>query len=240
MGGILGFSYDATTNSYTVRYRPHFDGPGYSGPLSDRSLTYSQADIVSGQANFTTYSKADTDDATLHDVLELFTKGSGNSLINLTYVSYGIHSVGDGVHFLQSNFFIFGAPTSPVPTSGTGSWSGIVDGLYNASSIGQTYRMSGTSSLTADFSAGTVNASIAFTGQNLVAGWPSLATQTFSGSGGITNQGTSHFTGVMSSPGFVSGAYYNGAFYGDGAEEYGFVFNYFDAARQFNGVAVGR
>jgi hypothetical protein len=240
MGGSIGFVYDAVSNSYSITYTPISGGPGYSGALGTRLIDYISTDAVLGTSNFTTLSKTDSDDTSLRDTLEIFRPGSSLGVIDLTYTTYGIHTVGDGVHFLQKDFFLLGRPMSPVPTSGTGAWSGIVDGLYNASSLGQTYRMSGASALTANFSAGTVNAAINFTGINLAAGGPSLAGQTFSGDGFIGGPTGYHFSGNMTGSGLPGGAYYQGLFYGDHAEEYGFIFQYGGTAVQFNGIAVGK
>lgn len=239
---MRGFSYDANTDSYTVSYNAIDGGPDFSGSLGSRMLSYTPADIVSGPDNFTTYRKDDPTDASLTNTLALFKTGPANSVIALTYVSYGIQTVGDGVHFQQTDFFVFGVPTSPstLPTTGTGSWSGIVDGLYNASTLGQTYRLTGTSALTADFAAATVNASVTFTGKNLGAGGPALAAQTFSGPGGISFAGNAReFGGVLTGGGLLGGGYYTGSFFGDGAKEYGFAFNYAGPTVTYVGVAVG-
>ena len=240
MGETIGFVYDAAANSYTITYTPVDGGPGYSGPLRSRSLSYFGADALPGSGNFTTFHKSDPDDPSLRNILEIFEPGNSPGSISLTYTTYGIHTVGDGTHFLQKDFFLLGRPMSPVPTTGAGTWSGIVDGLYNASALGQTYRISGTSTLTADFSAGTVNAAIDFTGTNLIGGGAPLAAQTFSGGGVIDGLMGYHFNGILTGSGFPGGGYYQGFFYGDKAEEYGFLFEYFGTSVQFSGVALGK
>jgi hypothetical protein len=173
--------------------------------------------------------------------LELRKIGATGSALTLTYVSYGIHTVGDGVHFQQKDYFTFGRPTSPVPTTGTADYTGIVDGTYNRSDLGQTYQMAGSATLHADFGAATISTDISFTGANIVPGEASLGQQNFSGTGAITaGSPGSQFVGTFARLGSTEAGQLRGNFYGDGAEEFGMSLRFDSMTEQFSGVAVGK
>lgn len=219
---------------------PSSTGPGYVDPLTTRSLSYAPADAVPASGNFTVYQHVDPGFASYVDRLQLFKAGAANTAIALTYVSFGIQEVSNGTTFLQRDYFIFGAPTSPVPTTGSATYAGIVDGTYNKSSLGQTYLISGTSTLTADFAAATVGTTMNFTGTNVLSGQPGLTAQTFTGTGLIAALNNRQFGGNFSGMGLPGGGTFEGNFYGNQAEEFGYVFHYNGATDQFVGVAVGK
>jgi hypothetical protein len=167
--------------------------------------------------------------------------GADNTSVALTYTSFAIQEVSNGSDFLQRDYFIFGSPTSSVPVTGTARYNGILEGTYFKVDTNQTYILSGVSTLIADFSAATVATSLNFTGSNIIAGQPGLASQQFSGAGEIiANNPGMQFVGTMTGAGFPGNALFNGNFYGNNAEEFGYAFLYANSNDRFNGIAVGK
>lgn len=158
---------------------------------------------------------------------------------SLTYTGFSL-SVSSNYHGVDHSYLVtsFGVPASNVPTSGTASYSGIVSGFARPNGSGATdlYMISGTSSLTADFSANSYTTNLSFTGKTLDGG-QSLGLQTYSGisSGQLANG--SPLNGNLSGSGT---GYWAGRFYGPGAAEYGYTFALTGSTYTAVGAAVGK
>jgi hypothetical protein len=241
-GVYSGVSFDAATNTSNVVFFPSAGAPGGSAdPNNTRTLSYGPAQATSSAGNFRVFQQSDPVDPTHTDTLRVSKPGAENTSIALTYTSFAIQEVSNGSSFLQRDYFVFGSPTANVPVTGTGSYNGILEGTYYKIDTGQTYILAGTSTLTADFSALTVAASINFTGSNIAPGQAGLAALQFSGTGNIisTNPGT-QYLGTMTAAGLPGSALFNGNFYGNNAEEFGYAFLYSGVNDRFNGIAVGK
>lgn len=224
-GTSLTVAYDAAAQSYTIT------GDG-------QSQTFRPADIDSAASGaavaFYARSAAGTTDS-----LALFKPGAANPTIALTYVSYGAwqRTVEQGTTIAATQrFFVYGVPTaaSAMPTSGTASYATTLDG-FMANDTGL-YSLTGASSFTADFSAGTVNVSLAPVGTE-------ISTHAVRSFGTLTGNGTltaasSSFASDLAGSGY-SGSI-NGQFFGPGAAEMGGVFTFGNATGAATGVIVGK
>jgi hypothetical protein len=239
-GSVSRLSYDAPSATYTITYSP---GP-QDGSLTKRDISYGPTDSASAtNGAFDTYQKTDSADPSYSDRLEITKLGRPVSGLTLTYTQYGIHTVGDGIHFQQQDYFVFGSTTFDVPTAGSADYTGVIDGTYNKSELGQTYRMAGTATLHADFSNSTVATNLTFAGKNVIPSGPDLPQQVFNGDGFITStisNGLPQFGGTFSGMNLAGGGYFSGSFYGENAEEFGMSFYYSGAADTFSGIAVGK
>jgi hypothetical protein len=240
-------SYDSTSGKYTIARER-----GYSGNFS-----FGPSDQVSGSSSFTTYKVHDDYDpdlTTKNVTVGLFKTGANNPQIALTYASYGFYnfptlrSQPDSID--NYAFFPFGNPTpvGSIPTSGSATYNGIVDGIYGDTT--GIYRMSGTSTLSASFAGQSLTTSMTFTGTNLASGGAPLVSQTYTGSASFVQPVPNingQFGGHLSSsqnPG-VSGQFI-GSFYGPAAEEFAYSFRLFNGTTSANattfgvGVALGK
>lgn len=241
--------YDAATDSYILG-RDSFSNQGHF-----QVLTFGATQRQSETSNFTSYIVADPSDPTNTSknlTVSLFKVGPANSALNLTYASYGYYVFNgvDGTH-ATSNYdaFLYGVatPLSAIPTTGSATYAGLVDGLYTDPN--GTYRIAGSSALTANFAAQSLGTSLTFTGANTAAGGPALSTQTFNGTGNFatTYQNVAQFRGSMSSATVagLSGGF-AGNFYGPHAEEFGYTFTLGNGTTSANstvfasGVALGK
>jgi hypothetical protein len=135
----------------------------------------------------------------------------------------------------DAHAFSFGIQTraNDVPTTGTATYTGVADGVaLLASDGGATASLAGsTSSLTADFSTGSIATSVAL----LVTptGGPTTALDLLVGTGslGAVKPG---FSGTLTGTGSVTGNF-SGAFYGPQAVEFGYDF----IAGGINAAGVG-
>ena len=220
-----------------------YSGSSSAAPSVTRLFDYVPGDIVSQTQTFTNYQRADTLNAGWVDQFSLFQIGSGNPTLALTYASYGVHTVGDNIHFWQRDFFLYGVPPflTSLPASGMFPFGGLIDGIYHSSIAGQTYRMSGTYGFAVDFQTGIISLTGSFTGTNMISGQPDLARITFSGQGQMSNAFVnSQFNGTFSLPSDPNAGFFSGNFYGPRPEEMGLSFNLGTQTFAFAGVAIGK
>lgn len=204
-----------------------------------------------------TLGAADRDAARSNADYDVFVKASGGTmynaavlrgtspLITLSYVSFA--NITNGSQSVSApspaHFYVpFGVatPAALQPRSGTANYSGIAVGNGRVDTISTNVDVSGTSSVQADFGAGTM-------GLGLV-----LSARDAGTSNALTSLGTFSFNGQIATNGFFGNAAaypsYNGLmtgqFYGPAADEYGAVWNLDSAAGpvQFaiSGVAIGK
>jgi hypothetical protein len=223
-------SYDAANQSYTVA-------------ANGRQATFLPADRTSSTgAQLTTYEKqTQSGGTTYNNSFGLYRTGQTSGGLNLTYASYGgwqqTNNTGTGIDFRQV-YFVYGVPTaaSDLPRTGSASYTTIVDGFW-ADPVGL-YSVSGTSSLTANFAAGTVATNISLTGQNISPGGGTRAFGTLNGTQTISTSDAS-FSGALAGAGY-SGTL-NGLFFGPQAAEVGGAFSVTSAGGgALSGVIIGK
>jgi hypothetical protein len=218
-GEGVSLAYDAATGGYTIR------------DASGASATFLPADKVAGQSNasVTTFAKAA---ANTDDQLTLFNPGAANTTMALSYVSYGAwqHSVDNGatVDFSQQ-FFVYGIrQAANQPSTGSGSYTTVVDGIWsNANGL---YKLAGDSTFTANFGNKTVTTTLDLQGTNasaavpdvkdlgLFAGSGTIAAMGGGFSGTLTHQGTDAFGNTLTGT-------FAGAFFGPQGQEVGYTFS---------------
>ena len=176
--------------------------------------------------------------------LQLLNDSPTNSRIQLTYLTYGIYSDSAGEQTARqytSGMFLLGQETTAanMPRTGSGSYSGIVDGY--ASFGGTAYRLLGsTGSLTANFATGGITTSLALSGNSDFLTGTSGTFRTFgtlTGTGAISS-GTNEYSGDLAGFGMIGA--FAGQFFGPAANETGFAFGAVGGADTIAGVFVGK
>ena len=234
------FNYDPAPQLYRVTLQ-EYSGSSFASPFVTRMFDYRPADIVSQSSPFTNYHRADSLNSGWVDQFSLFQLGSSNPSLALTYASYGVHTVGDNVHFSQRDFFVYGVSPGSLPTNGMAPFGGLIDGIYHSSIAGQTYRISGTYGFAVDFQTGIISLTGSFTGTNMVTGQPNLPQVTITGRGQLSTAITnSQFNGTLTTPSDPSAGSFSGNFYGNQPEEMGFSFNLGTQTFVFAGIAIGK
>ena len=237
------FNYDPTARSYRVTLQ-EYSGSSSASPFVNRTFEYLPGDLLSQTATFTNYQRADTLNAGWIDQFSLFQIGSANPALALTYASYGVHTVGDNIHFWQRDFFLYGVPPflTSLPASGMIPFGGIIDGIYHSSIAGQTYRLSGTYGFAVDFKTGIISLTGSFTGTNMVSGQPNLPQTTITGQGQLSSAlVNSQFNGTLTTPSEpATVGSFSGNFYGPFPEEVSFSFNNGTQTFVFAGIAIGK
>jgi len=181
--------YDAATQSYIVK-----------DTGSPALTTFAPANITSSTTDYTYYSKSGGGTT---QTLKLLKPGAGNTVIALTYTSYGAWRTTtpgagwNGATKINDTYFVFGkkTPTTGIPTSGGADYSAVLDGSFvNAT---KSYAVSGTGSLHADWTgAGSITYSA--TASGLATDLSVLNFGTMTGSGSIYKANSS-FTGSPTS-----------------------------------------
>jgi len=250
-GAINSFTLNAVTGSVNTSGGTRINGPvqvtfnasnnSYTIQNSERSLTFGNADRVAAASTavLTAYEK---EVGTVSDSFLLFNPGPANTQLALTYTSYGAWqtiTTGTSTLGVNTTFFVFGVKTAPssLPTTGTASYQGIVDGQF-AGSAG-VFALGGTSNVSANFGSGTISFSTAVTGQNIL----TAANKNF---GTITGTGTINASGAsfQAATAGNSGNGYSfsmlGQFFGPGAAEVGASFQILGADGVGNGAIVAK
>lgn len=228
------------TNDYQITYIApdtySVDIHGFGGP------TFNPMSKVSAAARpFDGYS--DTSHPTEFYTLDIAKAGAGidltySAIASFTWIEPSSATAGVGyVSFLAVGN---ATPADQMPTSGSGTYHGIADGLWND---GTTLRRlyGSTATLTADFSTGVVTSVLDLRGHAEPFGdflaMPTTVLGTFTGTGQI---GNSNFAGSFAGAAGYSGGY-SGRFIGPSASEFGLLFSLDNGAGgQAVGVAVGK
>ncbi len=227
-GNGVTLSYDANARSYTVNVN--------QGGISD-SITYRASDIDDDPARgFIEYER----DAANGDDTELTLRRPGAGGSNLSYVNYGlwereVDQPGDA-DIERWAMFVYGVRTTAaqLPTTGTASYSGTLDGLWTTATA--SYRLSGTSALTANFGAGSVSGTLTASGRDRETG-AVVTMDTLTGNGAISRADATFAGGLAGTNGF-SGTW-NGGFFGSSAQEVGGTFRVTRPGEQATGVFIG-
>ncbi|KGB51760.1 Transferrin binding protein-like solute binding protein [Sphingopyxis sp. LC81] len=202
--------YDAVNKTYLLA--------GTTYPSS--TFGPANRDAASSGAVITAYEKVS---GNRQENLALFNPGPANTELALTYASYGaLQTITDNGATVDvaTAFFTYGVQTaaSDMPRTGSVNYRTRIDGQY-ADATG-VYSVSGPSSFSANFGAGTIAFSMDPVGQNVVTGGTkSLGSHTMTGSIAIGNQFNA--STEFSRP---YGSSVAGYFYGPGAAELGGTF----------------
>ena len=220
--------YDSATDTYTLRD---------TGSLTTTS-SFGPANISSSNTTFVTYTKTS---GSTTETFRRLNNNVSNPLIVLTYVDYGQWrraTTSGGTTTVNDTYVVFGtkSPSSAV-TSGTGSYSTIVDGIF-LNKTGS-YAVSGTGTFTANFGAtgGTIGYSTTANATPETSG-TAFSFGTMTGSGSIAVQGAGFTgTGPTNGSGYVMDM--KGNFYGPAAQEIGGLFQIRGNGGNGTGVIVG-
>jgi transferrin binding protein len=218
--------YDSTTGTYTLRD---------TGSLTTTS-SFAPANISSTTTTYVTYSKPGTGTT---ETFRLLNNNPSNPLIVLTYVDYGRWrrtTTTSGTTAVNDTYVVFGtrSPSSAV-TSGTGSYSTVVDGTF-VNKTGS-YAVSGTGTFGADFGAGTITYSTTASATPETSG-TAFSFGAMTGTGSIAVQSASFKgTGATNGSGYAMDV--AGNFYGPAAQEIGGLFHLRGNGGSGTGVIVG-
>lgn len=226
-GSGVTLAYDASARSYTVTVN--------QGGISD-TMTYTASHLDNDPpSGFVEYER----DATNGDDTTLLLRRAGTGGSNLSYVNYGlwereVDQTGNS-DLERWAMFVYGLRTtaSQLPTTGTASYSGTLDGLWTTATA--SYRLSGTSALTANFAGNTVSGTLTATGTNRETG-AVTAMDTLTGSASITRADAS-FAGALTGASGFAGTW-NGGFFGPAATEAGGTFSVSRGSEQATGVFI--
>lgn len=222
--------YDATTHSYIVRDTGNSTATSSFGP----------ANVVSGESNasYTVYRKTGGGST---ETLTLLNPGSTNPTIALSYVSYGhwLKVTPGGGNFgntaRSDTYFVYGfkTPKGNVPTSGTATYTTLLDGNYIDAT--QNYVVAGTGTVTATFNTNALAFSATATGTPATG--PGIHFGTINGSGTINSNAASFTANGNNGTYAMSVA---GYFFGPSAAEVGGVFQLTGPQGNGNGAMVGK
>jgi hypothetical protein len=205
--------------------------------------SFGAADLSFSDGTFAQYSREEDGTAKL---LTLLLPGEQNQLITLSYLTYGYWAQapasGSELQSGEIVFFVGGHRTLPenMPRSGTGTYTGIVDGL--ALRGGEWYRLLGsTGTLSADFGAGSITSRLVLVGSQAAGQIIDLGSIDYTGTisasanafSGLYQGGTGDFTAAHEGS-------LTGAFFGPAANEAGFIFDVTGEAASARGVFVGK
>jgi hypothetical protein len=184
------------------------------------------------------------DSSGLGDELQLLKRSASNSRIQLSYLTYGLYSEASGAetarHF-STGVFVIGqeTATASMPRTGTGSYSGIVDGYASVGGAG--YRLLGsTGTLSANFANGTIATTLVLQGNSDFLNGTLGSVRPFGTLDGLGMfaSGTSHYSGTLTGLG-MSGQF-AGGFFGPTANETGYSFSASGGGDVMTGVFVGK
>ncbi|MBT2135655.1 hypothetical protein KK137_15050 [Croceibacterium sp. LX-88] len=213
-------SYDPVKETYTF----------YTTETNQKALELSKQNATTGAVAGYSYFKPSNADK--NDVVAVYNNRSGP--VPLTYTSFAFARLpGSSDATLQA--YVFGVPTTSLPTTGSATYSGIVGGNAQGKN-GASYALTGTSTLNANFTTGKYSTSLKFTGVN-TAGGAGLPTQTYNGNTAGFVMNGSPLNGSLSGSGTGS---WGGKFFGPSANEFGYTFQVTGSDYAAVGVAAGK
>jgi hypothetical protein len=220
--GGIGFATKALETfglGVAVQYDPTTGNITFSAP-NGASTTFTAADEVAGQS---------TPAQRLFNKLNPAGGIYGGSFsvpsvsgVPLSYTRFANFFTGGTPAGFDGHAFVFGVQTlaSDVPTTGTATYSGLAGGSAILATGGPSLPFTGASSLTADFSTGSIATALTLV-ISPVGGAPTLLdTLTGTGSLGAIKPG---FSGSLTGSGTVAGDF-AGLFFGPQAAEFGYDF----------------
>nr|WP_246465531.1 transferrin-binding protein-like solute binding protein [Novosphingobium jiangmenense] len=239
-------TYNPTDKSYVLTSKT--TGVNFGG-AAQLSQTLAAADLKTAESSstFDVYRGADY-------TARVFKFGSGNPSIALTYASFAEVVRTDTVDGRQvtTHYYVpFGGltPSFQIPRTGSATYSGVVYGYGRNGATQREASLSGTSTFTADFAAGTGSAVLALTATDVSNNAASsLGSFTYSGSlaGNCPGCGVGNtFSLRGSGTDVLSTSFLNGMFFGANAAEWGgsFLLQLSPLGGQqsiYTGVTVGK
>ena len=196
------------------------------------------------ETNNFAYYRFDYDAGSRSAELQLLKNSVTNSRIQLSYLTYGLYSDAGGpqaARQFDTGVFVIGQETSAasMPRTGSGTYSGIVDGYASVGGAG--YRLLGSSgTVSADFVSGTIATTLSLRGNSdFLTGTLGSFQQlgTLAGTGTIAS-GTSNYSGSLT--GFGMNGQFAGGFFGPAANETGYSFSASGGTGAIAGVFVGK
>lgn len=242
-------TYNPTDKSYILTSKTTGTNFGTAKQLA-QTLAAADYKVAESTSTFDVYRGADY-------TARVFKPGSGNPALALTYASFAEvvrTDTVDGREVSTRYYVPFGGltPSFQIPRTGSASYSGVVYGYGRNGATQNEASLSGTSTFTADFGAGTGSAVLALTATDVTSNAASnLGSFTYSGSlagvcpgCGVGNSFTLRGIGTNVS----STSFLNGLFFGVNAAEWGGAFTLnLDSpngqsatASTFSGVTLGK
>jgi hypothetical protein len=184
------------------------------------------------------------DGATRRAELQLLKRSATNSRIQLSYLTYGLYSDASGpetARVFNTAAFVLGQETAAasMPRTGSGTYSGIVDGYASVGGTG--YRLLGsTGTLTANFATGAIGTTLVLLGNSDFLTGTLGSVQNFGtlNGTGLIHSGTNQYTGDLA--GFGMNGSFAGRFFGPAANETGYAFGAVGGGDTISGVFVGK
>jgi hypothetical protein len=221
--------YNAATHSYIVRDTGNVNATSSFGP----------GNVVGAESNasYTVYRKTGGGST---ETLTLLNPGASNPTIALTYASFGhwrkvTPGGGNFGNTAQSDtYFVYGfkTPKGSVPTSGTATYTTLLDGTYIDPD--RSYDIDGAGTVTANFAGNTLAFSAAANGTPATG--PGIHFGTINGSGTINSNASSFMANGSNATYRMNVA---GYFFGPTANEVGGVFQITGPRGNGNGAMVG-
>ncbi len=223
-------SFNTSTQTYTIAER------------SGSDLVFSPSSLISNINGISIYRNTSSSILTPNE-LTIVNPGTAANGLTFTYLTYGTLAntnlvVGGTTIPAETEFLLFGntTPFAQRPTSGSGTYTGIVQGRYQTQT--DTFGLSGSLNLTADFGQNSVQTNLLLTGNNLIANrsTSSIDFGTLTGIAAIqefrtsfsdfTNPGSAGFQGTLTSN-LINDlqSAFSGFFFGPAAEEVGIIFD---------------
>lgn len=265
--------YDSATGTYILRLNDvvgsnsttaYTYAPPTLGTVTLNNAT--RTPFYGTNSNFVSFTAVNPRTPPLSDIeseLFLYKVGPNNQQIQLTYVSFGVQVVNPSTAPFspwsatgRETLFVYGLPTlaAGMPTSGTATYNGVVWGAASTPASGAftagVYDITGTSTLTANFSTSSLALALTFSGtpvafsSQLVSGVPTMSVSANGsiGSVGFQNRISGGGDAGTFSGGFEGGASgtFTGRFYGPSAQEFGLNFNVVSGNVTGAGISVGK
>jgi hypothetical protein len=219
--------YDSVAGTYTVRD---------TGSLTTTS-TFGPANINSGASNatFTVYDKSS---GSTTETFRRLNQSALNPLIVLSYVDYGQWrraTTSAGTTTVNDTYLVFGTKTATTPTTGSASYSTVLDGTFVNNS--GSYAVNGTGTFNANFGTGSISYSSSASATPETSG-TAFSFGTMTGAGTISYRSAGfNGTGATNGSGYAMDV--NGNFYGPAADEIGGLFRIRGNGGNGQGAIVG-
>lgn len=171
--GSSATGYDDLRSGAKLSYDAALNGYKYADSARSIDTSFKPADLVAGEttSSLAVYKMTALDGFTYK--LSLNKAGAGNPTINLSYASFGRwERLQKGTDPKLDRWFTWGIRTNgfQIPTSGTGTYVGLIRGTATRFNGGATYTLAGTSNLAVNFANSSFTGSLSPVGTSLVDG----------------------------------------------------------------------
>lgn len=227
-------SYNSTTDTYTYTTDFVANAGFHNVPTTSYAFSPADRDAANSSTSVTAYQATDSSGNTR--LLRLGVLGATNPTIALTYTNLGYFSytpatAPSNTAPSTNEFFVFGmvTPITNLPTSGTGTYSGINQGLFYDAGLSRLYQTNGSTSISVNFANGQGTVNFSFTGVDINNAANTLALQSFTGPlsasyNAPSFSGPSSFSSSFTGPSPTLGGTLAGNFFGPSGQEFGFTY----------------